>query len=384
MYGFDTATVTLVHHAGVAELADASGLGPGVQATWGFESPRPHRRTSDRSQTDTEAGQVARSKRAVELRPLGTSGIEVSRLALGAMTFGTGMPPISNVDVRTAHAMVERAIAAGVNLVDTADAYSDGESEQILAPLLARHRDDLLVSTKIGWGGSHARPLARESVIADVEASLRRLGIERIDILYLHRPDRLTSIDETFDALDEVVSRGLVRTVGVSNWTAGETGYAIGRQRALGRAEPTSAQVYWSLVGREVEHEIAPLCHRLDLGVVVWSPLAGGYLADRRDGRHAATGFPPVNRIAGARVLSSLRFIADELDTTPAVVALAWLLRRPEVTSVVVGASSVKQLEANLSAANLEIEDDLAGDLDEVSAIAPTYPKWWDVEMGLA
>lgn len=327
---------------------------------------------------------MARPKRAVKRRPLGTSGIEVSELSLGAMTFGGRMPPISTVDTRTAHAMVERAIAAGVNLVDTADAYGDGESEQILAPLLARHRDELLVSTKIGWGGGHQRPLARESVIADVEASLRRLGIDRIDVLYLHRPDRLTSIDETFDALDELVSRGLVRTLGVSNWTAGETGYALGRQRALGRAEPTSVQAYWSLIGREVEHEIAPLCQRLEVGVVVWSPLAGGYLADRNDGRQSTTGFPPVNRIAGARVLSTLRFIADELDTTPAAVALAWLLRRPEVTSVLVGASSVKQLDANLAAANLEIDDDLAGDLDDVSTIAPIYPRWWDEAMGLA
>jgi aryl-alcohol dehydrogenase-like predicted oxidoreductase len=299
------------------------------------------------------------------------------------MTFGVGMPPISTVEARTAHTMVERAMASGVNLVDTADAYGSGESEQILAPILARHRE-LLVSTKVGWGGGHERPLARESVIADVEASLRRLGRERIDVLYLHRPDRMTSIDETFDALDELVARGLVRTVGTSNWSAGESGYAIGRQRALGRAEPTSVQVYWSLVGRDVEHEIVPMCQHLDVGLVVWSPLAGGYLADRRDARHAATGFPPVNKIAGAKVLSSLRFIAAELDTTPAAVAIAWLLRRPEVTSVVVGASSVAQLDANLSAADLEIEDDLAGDLDEASAVAPTYPRWWDVAMGLA
>ncbi|HEY6530800.1 MAG TPA: aldo/keto reductase [Acidimicrobiales bacterium] len=326
---------------------------------------------------------MARTRRVVERRTLGTTGIEVSRLALGAMTFGAGMPPIAHVDTRTAHSMVERAVAAGINLVDTADAYGDGESEQILAPVLARHRD-LLVSTKVGWGGGHERPLARESVIADVEASLRRLGRERIDILSLHRPDRRTPIEETFDALQELVERDLVRTVGVSNWTAGETAYAVGRQRGLGQAEPTSVQVYWSLVGREVEHEIVPLCQRLDLGVVVWSPLAGGYLADRRDGRHAETAFPPINRIAGARVLASLRFVAKESGSTPAAVALAWLLRRPEVTTVLVGASTMKQLDANLAASRLELEDDLAADLDDVSAILPIYPRWWDQAMGLA
>jgi aryl-alcohol dehydrogenase-like predicted oxidoreductase len=325
---------------------------------------------------------MARAKRVVERRSLGASGIEVSRLALGAMTFGSAMPPISNVEVRTAHSMVERAMAAGVNLVDTADAYGDGESEQILAPVLARHHD-LLVSTKVGWGGRHERPLARENVIADVEASLRRLGRERIDVLSLHRPDRRTPIDETLDALEELVGRGLVRTIGVSNWSAGETGYAVGRQRALGQAAPTSVQVYWSLVGRDVEHDIVPTCRRLDLGVVVWSPLAGGYLADRRDGRHVQTGFPPINRIAGARVLASLRFVAKEMGTTSAAVALAWLLRRPEVSTVLVGASGVKQLDADLAAARLELEDDLAADLDDVSAVDPIYPRWWDEAMGL-
>jgi aryl-alcohol dehydrogenase-like predicted oxidoreductase len=327
---------------------------------------------------------VSRAKRVTERRTLGTSGIEVSRLALGAMTFGAGTPPISKVDTRTAHTMVERALAAGVNLVDTADSFGTGESEQILAPVLARHGDDLLVATKVGAGGGHERPLARDSVIADVEASLRRLGRDRIDILTLHRSDRQTSIDETFDALEELVERELVRTVGVSNWSAGDTAYAVGRQRALGRAEPTSAQVYWSLVGRDVEHEIVPMCRRLDVGVVVWSPLAGGYLADRRDGRHAETGFPPVNRIAGARVLASLRFVAKEMGSTPAAVALAWLLRRPEVTTVLVGASDVKQLDADLAAAALEIDDDLAADLDDVSAVEAIYPRWWDEAMGLA
>jgi aryl-alcohol dehydrogenase-like predicted oxidoreductase len=221
-------------------------------------------------------------------------------------------------------------------------------------------------------------------VIADVEASLRRLGRERIDVLYLHRPDRRTPIDETFDALEELVARDLVRTIGVSNWSAGETGYAVGRQRALGQAAPTSVQVYWSLVGRDVEHDIVPTCRHLDLGVVVWSPLAAGYLADRRDGRHAETDFPPINRIAGARVLASLRFVAKEMGATPAAVALAWLLRRPEVTTVLVGASGVKQLDADLAAARLELEDDLAADLDDVSAITPIYPRWWDEAMGLA
>jgi aryl-alcohol dehydrogenase-like predicted oxidoreductase len=320
----------------------------------------------------------------VERRTLGGSGLEVSRLSLGAMTFGSRMPPISNVDAGAAEAMLERAIEFGVNLVDTADAYSGGESEEILAPLLARHRDDLLVATKLGMGSGGERPLSRENVKACVEESLRRLATDRIDVLYLHRPDRLTPIEETFAALDELVSRGLVRSVGVSNWTAGETAYAVGCQRALGRVELTSVQVYWSLVGRDVEQEIAPTCERLGVGVVVWSPLAGGYLAGRSDGRRSVWAFPPVADAGGERVLGVLRNVAEELEVKPARVAIAWLLTRPEVASVIVGASSLTQLEENLAAATLKLGDSHLRALEDASAVPPIYPRWWDTTMGVS
>jgi aryl-alcohol dehydrogenase-like predicted oxidoreductase len=320
----------------------------------------------------------------VERRRLGVSGLEVSRLSLGAMTFGSGMGSISNVDAAAADAMVERAIDAGVNLVDTADVYSGGQSEEILAPILARHRDELLVATKLGMGGGHDRPLARANVTAAVEQSQRRLAIDNIDVLYLHRPDRSTPVDETFEALDALVSRGLVRTVGVSNWTAGETGYVVGRQRARGQTEPTSVQVYWSLVGRDVEQEIAPTCQRLDVGVVVWSPLAGGYLAGRHDGRRTDWAFPPVDDAVGPRVLAEVRRIAEEVEATPARVAIAWLLHRPEVTSVIVGASSLGQLDDNLAAATLELDDTQIAALTDAGAVAPIYPRWWDAAMGVS
>ena len=320
----------------------------------------------------------------MERRELGVSGLKVSRLSLGAMTFGSRMPPISNVDAVVAEAMLERAMEAGVNLVDTADAYSGGESEEILAPFLARHREDLMVATKLGMAGGPDRPLSRDNVTASVENSVRRLATDRIDVLYLHRPDRSTPMEETLDALDALVSRGLVRTVGVSNWTAGETGYAVGRQRALGRAEPTSVQVYWSLVGRDVEQEIVPTCRRLGVGVVVWSPLAGGYLAGRHDGRRTAWAFPPVDATVGPPVLSVLRQVAVELDVTPARVALAWLLRQPEVTSVIVGASTPAQLEDNLAAATLELDDTHVAALSAAGAVPPIYPGWWDAAMGVS
>ena len=319
----------------------------------------------------------------LERRILGASGLEVSRLTLGAMTFGGQMPPISKVDISTAHAMLEREIDAGVNLVDTADAYSGGESEQILAPVLARYRDDLLVATKIGFGSGADRPLGPKQVASDVEASLRRLGTDRIDVLYLHRPDRSTPIDDTFQALERFVSNGEIGTVGVSNWSAGETGYAVGYQRARSAAEPTSVQVYWSLVGRDVEHEIVPTCRRLGLGVVVWSPLAAGYLRGRQDGRRATYPFPPVDEHLGPRVLTAVERVAEEAGTTAAAVSLAWLLHREEVTSVIVGASSMTQLEDNLSASTLALSSEQLEALDAASTIAATYPRWWDQAMGL-
>ena len=320
----------------------------------------------------------------MERRTLGTSGLEVSCLSLGAMTFGSGMPPISNVDAAAAEAMVERAIDAGVNLVDTADAYSGGESEQILASIVARHRDDLLVATKVGFGASGGRPLSHENVRSSVEHCLRRLATDHVDVVYLHRPDRSTPIEETFDALDELVARGLVRAVGVSNWGAGETGYAVGRQRAIGGVEPSSVQVYWSLAGRDVEQEIVPACQRFGLGVVVWSPLAAGYLTGRDDGRRTAWAFPPVDGAVGTRVLGALQQIAAELDVAPAPVAIAWLLQRPEVTSVVVGASSLAQLDENLAAADLVLDERQLAVLTDASAVPPIYPRWWDTAMGIA
>jgi aryl-alcohol dehydrogenase-like predicted oxidoreductase len=300
------------------------------------------------------------------------------------MTFGRRMPPISNVDAADAGAMFERAVEAGINLVDTADAYSGGESEEILAPLVARHRDAILVATKVGMASGPDQPLSRANLTASVEGSLKRLGIERIDVLYLHRPDRSTSIDETFDALDELVQRGLVRAVGTSNWTSAETAYALGRQRALGQVEPSSVQVYWSLVGRDVEQEIAPASLRLDVGLVVWSPLAGGYLSGRGDGRRSVWAFPPVEAALGERVLTVLRRAGRDLDLTPAQVALAWLLARDEVTSIIVGASSMTQLEENLHAETVTLDERTLAELDEASAAPPNYPRWWDSAMGVS
>lgn len=324
----------------------------------------------------------------MERRRLGSSGLEVSKLSLGAMTFGSGMPPITTVDEDNARALVDRALDAGVNLIDTADVYASGQSEQILGACIRHRRDDVLIATKVGFGTAGPGALAYDAVVASCEASLRRLGTDRIDLYQLHRPDRTTPLEETLRALDDLVARGLVRAVGASNFRAWETAAAVARQHALNRTPFTAAQVYYSLVGREAEHEIIPQCRAHDLGVVVWSPLAGGYLTGRyrdgaAEGRRAAHTFPPVAPDAGTRTLDAAARIAADRGVSTAQVALAWTAAQPGVTSVIIGASSLAQLDDNLAAAALRLTPEELAALDAVSALAPVYPAWWDTAMGV-
>jgi aryl-alcohol dehydrogenase-like predicted oxidoreductase len=322
----------------------------------------------------------------VKRRRLGWTDLEVSELSLGAMTFGASMPPITTVDEQLARAMADRALEAGVNLIDTADVYSSGESEEILAAILRAHRDELLVATKVGFGasGPHDPGLSYDNVVASAEASLRRLGIDHIDLFQLHRPDRSVPMEETLRALDDLVDRGLVRYFGVSNFTAAEVAYAIGWQRARERAPIAAVQVYYSLVGRDVEHEIVPLCNRQDVGLLVWSPLAGGFLARREGGRRSSMAFPPVDPELGARALDVVGAVADARGVTLAQVSIAWLLAQPVVTSVIVGASTMTQLDDNLAAADLVLTPDELLRLDVATAPVPIYPAWWDKAMGVS
>jgi len=322
----------------------------------------------------------------VKRRRLGWADLEVSELSLGAMTFGTGMPPIANVDAQLAREMADRAVEAGVNLIDTADVYSSGESEEILAAILRAHRDELLVATKVGFGpsGPHDAGLSYNNVVACAEDSLRRLAIDHIDLFQLHRPDRSVPIEETLRALDDLVDRGLVRYFGVSNFTAAEVAYAVGWQRARERPPIAAVQVYYSLVGRDVEHEIVPLCTRQDLGLLVWSPLASGFLARREGGRRSSFAFPPVDPEVGARALDAVGAVADARGVTLAQVSIAWLLAQQVVTSVIIGASTVAQLDDNLAAADLVLTPDELLRLDAATAPAPIYPAWWDRAMGVS
>jgi aryl-alcohol dehydrogenase-like predicted oxidoreductase len=318
----------------------------------------------------------------------------VSVLSLGAMTFGTGMPPVTTVEERDARLMFDRAIDAGVNLIDTADVYAFGQSEEILGRCvraLGGRRDDVLVATKCGFGSHDAGALSYDSVIAACEASLARLGLDHIDLYQLHRPDRATPIDETLRALDDLVARGLVRAVGTSNFRAWETAAAVAHQRALGRPAFTATQLYYSLVAREAEHELIPECRADDLGVIVWSPLSSGFLTGRyrNPGNEAGAGrrttftFPPVDPELGERALVALAAVADDRGVSLAQVALAWVVAQPGITSAIVGASSLAQLDDNLAAADVELTDTELATLDAATALAPIYPAWWDPAMGI-
>jgi aryl-alcohol dehydrogenase-like predicted oxidoreductase len=324
----------------------------------------------------------------MERRRLGSSGLAVSKLSLGAMTFGTGMPPVTTVDEQQARVMIDRALDAGVNLIDTADVYANGQSEEIVGAAIRARRDDVLVATKMGFGTRDRGALSYDAVVAACEASLTRLGTDHIDLYQLHRPDRTTPIDETLRALDDLVARGLVRATGTSSFRAFEVAGAVARQRALGRPAFTAVQTYYSLVGREAEHEIIPQCRADDLGVIVWSPLSSGYLTGRygaggAGGRRTTFTFPPVDPDVGGRGVDAVADIADARRVTMAQVALAWVLAQPGITSVIVGASSLDQLDDNLAAADLVLAADELARLDAATALAPIYPAWWDPAMGI-
>jgi aryl-alcohol dehydrogenase-like predicted oxidoreductase len=323
--------------------------------------------------------------------PLGNSGLRVSRLTLGAMTFG-GVDARgfrATVDQAGADRMVASALDAGVNLFDTADVYSLGVSEEMLGRALAATQasSHALVATKVGNRMSrdrNDRGLSYRHIVASCEASLRRLNRESIDLYQLHTPDFQTPLEETLRALDDLRRRGLVRYVGWSNFPAWYAAKAQALQENCGHAPFVSAQTYYSLVGRDLELEILPWCRHAGVGVLVWSPLAGGFLSgkyspetpDGGGGRRANFEFPPVDVARGAAVLEQVRSVASDHGLTASQVALAWLLHQRGVTSVIVGASSQAQCEENLAAAHVALTPEDLAALDEASALELTYPHW--------
>ncbi|MGI8690476.1 MAG: aldo/keto reductase [Thermomicrobiales bacterium] len=319
---------------------------------------------------------------------LGRTGLIVSRLAFGTMTFGAAYGAIAKVDQESATALVARALDAGVTFFDTADQYSGGQAEELLGKALGPRRGAVVVATKVGLRMDDtptSAGLSAHHIIASAEASLRRLDTDYIDLYQLHLPDPLTSFDETARALDDLVRRGLVRYVGFCNFAAWQAATMLGLQRAHGYAPFVSAQMYYSLLGRDIEHDMAPLARHAGLAILPWSPLAGGFLSGKyvrdtagggSEGRRAELDFPPVDRDLGYDVVDTLRAIATAHGTTPARVALAWMLARPGITSVIIGASKATQLDDNLGAIDLVLAPEQIATLDAMTAPAERYPNW--------
>lgn len=324
----------------------------------------------------------------MQRRPLGTGQLQVSTISLGAMTFGSGFSRETVIDEELAAQLVSRALDAGVNLIDTADTYggSFGTSETILGRVVKGRRDEVLLATKVGYGDRGPRALTYENVIAGCEGSLRRLGVDHIDLFQLHRPDRTVPLAETLAAMDDLVTRGLVREIGMSNYRAFEVSGALARQQALGRVPISSVQVQYSLIARDVEHEILPQSRADQVGVLVYQPLASGQLTGWQDTAGARgrrrLGILGEATPALARARSALDAVARDRGVSMAQVALAWVLAQPGVTSTIVGPSRLSQLEDNLRGAELVLgEDELRG-LGAATPLEPIYPSSMDRRMG--
>ncbi len=328
---------------------------------------------------------------AVEYRQLGHSGLRVSEITLGTMTFGdagTGAA-IGGVPLSQARALVDQALEAGVNMIDTADVYSNGRSEEIVGEILQDRREDVLIATKarfpMGTGPNDAG-LSRQYLLRACEASLRRLRTDHIDLYQVHQRDGITPVEETLDALDTLVHDGKVRYIGCSNHSAWHLMKALGTSERLGLERYVSQQIYYSLLHREAEYELVPLSVDEQVGILVWSPLAGGLLSGKygRD-RTAPAGSrhttewsePPIyDQDKMYAIIEALVEVAREHGHSPAQTALAYLLAKPAVTSVVVGARSGEQLDDNLEATSWSLDEGARQRLDEVSAIPLLYPYW--------
>jgi aryl-alcohol dehydrogenase-like predicted oxidoreductase len=327
----------------------------------------------------------------MEYRALGRSGLRVSTLTLGTMTFG-GQAQFKNVgdtQVDEARRIVDQAVEAGVNLIDTADVYSAGVSEEIVGEVLEGRRDQLLVATKARFAmgkGPNDAGLSRHHLIRACEASLRRLRTDWIDLYQVHEWDGETPLEETLDALDTLVHQGKVRYIGCSNYAAWQLMKALGASERLGLQRFASQQIYYSLIGREAEYELVPSALDQGLGILVWSPLAGGLLSGKyRRGQDHPAGSrrttewtePPVSDWDHVYdVIDAVVGVADGRGVSGAQVSLSWLLGRPGVTSLVIGARTEAQLADNLAAADLVLHADERAALDKASVPELLYPFW--------
>jgi aryl-alcohol dehydrogenase-like predicted oxidoreductase len=329
----------------------------------------------------------------MEYATLGNTGLLVSKLCFGTMTFGDGrglFKGISSVGQAGADELVKTSIDGGVNFFDTADNYTEGESERILGQSLKNldiARKDVVIATKVYsrvGPGRNDIGASRGHIMDGVEASLRRLQTDHIDLYQIHGNDSVTPVEETLRALDALVQQGTVRYIGCSNWQAWKIARALGvsELRNLGRFD--TLQAYYSIAGRDLEREIVPLLVAEKVGLLVWSPLAGGLLSGKfsrtnqkaADSRRTEYDFPIVDKERAWNILDVMAPIAKAHGCSPARISLAWLLAKPVVTSVIIGAKRLDQLRDNLAAVELTLTQDELRRLDEVSALPPEYPGW--------
>jgi aryl-alcohol dehydrogenase-like predicted oxidoreductase len=331
----------------------------------------------------------------MELRRLGRSGLQVSALSLGAMTFGESQTFMKGVTSRDdeARRVFDRAVDAGINLVDTANVYSEGKSEELTGQWIKGKRDRVLLATKcrfpVGFGvtskpGPHDWGLSRKAILAGCEASLRRLDTDFIDLYQTHMQDTSVGIDETLRALDDLVTQGKVRYIGCSNYTGYRLVESLWTAERLRAHRYESVQLQWSLAMRSAEREVIPACRAFGVGTLVWSPLARGFLSGKyRRGQSPPPGtrleswtdtFKAYDNDRMWNLLDVLGKVAKRRETTQAAVALGWLLAKPVVSTVIVGARTIEQLEDNLRAVDVKLTAEDVKELDDASAPSWEYP----------
>jgi aryl-alcohol dehydrogenase-like predicted oxidoreductase len=322
-------------------------------------------------------------------RLFGRTGLYVSELCFGAMTFGgkgfwevVGKTPQDEAD-----RLVGVALDAGINFFDTADVYSEGESERILGKALGQRRRDVVLATKVRGRvgpGPNQLGLSRRHIHESIDASLKRLGTDWVDLYQIHGFDAATPLDETLRALDDVVRAGKVRYVGCSNLAAWQLAKANGLAAKHGWERFESLQAYYTIAGRDLERELVPLLKEEQMGLMVWSPLAGGLLSGKfsRDGqgpagtRRASFDFPPVNKERAFDCVDAMKKVGDAHGVSVAQVALAWLLSKSHVSTLIIGAKNEEQLKDNLAVTSLELAPQEIAALDKVSALPREYPGW--------
>ena len=329
----------------------------------------------------------------MQYKTLGNTGLLVSKLCFGTMTFsgGTGFwKAIGAVDQAGADQLMKASIDAGINFFDTADVYSEGESEKTLGQSLKNlgiARKDVIIASKV-FGrvgpGRNDVGASRGHIMDAIDASLRRLQTDHIDLYQIHGNDSVTPVEETLGALNTLIAQGKVRYIGVSNWQAWKMARALGISESRNLARYDTLQAYYSIAGRDLEREIGPFLAAEKIGLLVWSPLAGGLLSGKfsrenqapEGSRRSAFDFPIVDKERTWRILETMAPIAKARGCSPARISLAWLLTKPVVTSVIIGAKRMDQLQDNLAAMDLQLTGDEIRQLDEVSALPPEYPGW--------